>query len=265
MHLDKDNITPTNWLTLAPLSNGVEEVTILYDLWDEDIVGGGVIPSLRGHDDHCDIVPGEGSLVWFERGSIKSFGSGKNIITNTGWSGHDGAGNEAVVHFNIKLEDTKRRPPYELKIIPAPFDKAPLFLLAAPSEFGVRLEWAGKFSDETGFEIERKTGGGKFEKIGTVRALERKYTDLNVSDGGVYTYRIRAYSVLNSSVFNDGTYSGIITIKNGGYSNEAMIKVSFIVRPRKPIFPEEQMPDPKVLPDPGIRPDEIPFEMWNNN
>lgn len=62
----------------------------------------------------------------------------------------------------------------------------------------VNLFWTDNCSWETGFKIERKTGDGDFEVVGTRTLSEGSgltvpYADETVSAGTTYTYRIRAY------------------------------------------------------------------------
>lgn len=69
----------------------------------------------------------------------------------------------------------------------------------------ITLFWHDNATNETGFEIERKTEGGTFAQIATVGSNTTTYTDSTVVSKTSYIYRVRA--------------SGSVT--DSGYSNEA--------------------------------------------
>jgi subtilisin family serine protease len=91
--------------------------------------------------------------------------------------------------------------------------------LAATSESGSRinLSWTDNSSNESRFEIERKTGpGGTYSRIANVAADETSYSDTGLSGKTTYYYRVRA---INSA-------------GNSGYSNEADA-ITFLAGPSK--------------------------------
>ena len=69
----------------------------------------------------------------------------------------------------------------------------------------INLSWSDNSSNETGFRIERKTTNTAFAEIATTAANTQSYSDVSVSTGATYTYRVRAYNAT----------------ANSGYSNEA--------------------------------------------
>src|SRR5215813_10170295 len=78
----------------------------------------------------------------------------------------------------------------------------------------LHLSWIDASNDESGFEIERKTGKeGIFGQIATQGANLTLYTDDNLAPGTVYCYRVRAFNGFGKS----------------GYSNEACATTSTIV------------------------------------
>ncbi len=85
--------------------------------------------------------------------------------------------------------------------------QAPSGLDAAPkSGSRINLSWTDNSSNESRFEIERKTGpGGAYSRIANVAADETSYSDTGLSEKTTYYYRVHA---LNSA-------------GNSGYSNEA--------------------------------------------
>lgn len=70
-----------------------------------------------------------------------------------------------------------------------------------------QLAWTDNSGNETGFEIERKTLGGTFAKVGEVAGGVASYLDTSLTANTAYTFRVRAISVAG----------------NSGYSNEASV------------------------------------------
>src|SRR5262249_58283514 len=68
---------------------------------------------------------------------------------------------------------------------------------AAPTELAattssqtqVALTWKDNSDNETGFEVERKTGSGSYSKVGSVGAEVITYTDSGLTASTGYTYR----------------------------------------------------------------------------
>jgi len=102
---------------------------------------------------------------------------------------------------------------------------APTELAASKTTGGILLNWTDASGNETGFIIERKEDNGKFMAIDTVGANIVTYTDLNISIGAPYTYRVAAYLMSTLS----------------GYSNEAEFS---IITGTKPTFEKELIVSP---------------------
>ncbi len=70
----------------------------------------------------------------------------------------------------------------------------------------VHLTWSDNSSTETGFEIERKTGGiagpYSFTRIGTPSANTEAFTDTAVQPDSTYTYRVRAVNAAGASAYS---------------------------------------------------------------
>jgi hypothetical protein len=91
---------------------------------------------------------------------------------------------------------------------PGPGPTAPEGLTArAVSPTQVNLVWVDTSGDETGFEIQRRTGGGDWMRLAVVAAGVTRFGDLEVQPNTSYTYRVRA--------LGDGTASA--------WSNEASV------------------------------------------
>lgn len=56
----------------------------------------------------------------------------------------------------------------------------------------VDVTWVDESTNETGFEIQRKTGAGAFGALATVAADVETYEDETVEPATTYTYRVRA-------------------------------------------------------------------------
>lgn len=87
MHEDHDSIRPDNWLTLAPVDQWScpgGTLAVEYVLWDEDVLGGGALPSLRGQDDLCDIAKPLHAQTWVWSGAPGTFGGGGQESTTDG-------------------------------------------------------------------------------------------------------------------------------------------------------------------------------------
>jgi len=69
----------------------------------------------------------------------------------------------------------------------------------------VRLTWTDASDDETGFLIERSTGGGPFSTIQTTAADVTSYEDSGLLAGTTYSYRVRATNANGESVHSSET------------------------------------------------------------
>jgi hypothetical protein len=72
----------------------------------------------------------------------------------------------------------------------------------------IRLQWTDASSIEKGFRIERRrSAGGQWEEIGTVRRNKKRYRDTGLPAGTPYEYRVRAF---NRDGFS--TYSNVAQV-----------------------------------------------------
>ena len=74
------------------------------------------------------------------------------------------------------------------------------------AEYAIRvtLKWEDGSLNESGFEIERKTGfDGTYRQIAEVGPNVTTYSDSGLARGTVYYYRIRAYNSAGYSSFSD--------------------------------------------------------------
>ncbi|MFN2377872.1 MAG: fibronectin type III domain-containing protein [Candidatus Binatia bacterium] len=90
--------------------------------------------------------------------------------------------------------------------IPKPAEPtAPTDLSAmAVSPTAVTLEWVDGSTDETAFNIQRKTGlEGEFARIGTVDAEVNTFADFSALPSTTYFYRVRAVNEVGRSTFSN--------------------------------------------------------------
>lgn len=97
---------------------------------------------------------------------------------------------------------------------PIPIDPS-VFIPLAPENLAaesvtsekVKLTWEDKSVNETGFKLERATGGGSFSQVASLGEGIEKYTDESVQPGKTYSYRVRSYNA-----FGDSDYSNTLSV-----------------------------------------------------
>lgn len=83
---------------------------------------------------------------------------------------------------------------------------APSGLAALPASNFMSLAWNDNSSNETGFNVERKTGiSGGWSQIASVGQNIAAYRDYGVSAGVTYYYRVSAYNASGSSSYSNET------------------------------------------------------------
>ena len=87
--------------------------------------------------------------------------------------------------------------------------------LTIMSSSQVDLSWTDNVTNEQGFIIEKKIGGGAYVQIATVPANTTSYSDKTLTPGNTYSYRVCAYNSLN----------------NSGYTNEVSCKTTDLATP----------------------------------
>jgi fibronectin type 3 domain-containing protein len=97
---------------------------------------------------------------------------------------------------------------------PATIPLAPSNLaLTVQSATSIRLTWTDNSNNETGFRIERQTGGGSWALLTTTAAGAISYTDATLAESTQYSYRVSATdSAGTSSVSNVATATTPATI-----------------------------------------------------
>jgi hypothetical protein len=96
---------------------------------------------------------------------------------------------------------------------PGPGPVAPGGLAArALSPTQINLAWVDNSADETGFEIERRTGTGDWTRLAIVAANVTRFGDLEVTPGTTYTYRVRAVNDMGASAWSN---EAVVTTQAG--------------------------------------------------
>jgi len=93
----------------------------------------------------------------------------------------------------------------------------PVNLSAAASASGINLAWTDASADETGFQVERKTGaGGTYAQIGTAPADATAYNDTGLAEGTTYVYRVRAVNGAGNSAYSNEAAATTTSPRSGG-------------------------------------------------
>lgn len=79
----------------------------------------------------------------------------------------------------------------------------------------INLSWSDNSNNETGFTIQRASGGGSYSTIATVGANTTSYNNTGLSANTTYSYRVRAYSGSATSSFSN---TASATTSGGGSS-----------------------------------------------
>src|SRR5262249_23189741 len=99
------------------------------------------------------------------------------------------------------LGGTSNTQNFTVNLAPPP---APTNLTAtAVAASQINLAWSVNSVNETGFKIERKTGGGTYSQLALAAAQANKYVDTGLTAGTTYYYRVRATNGAGDSLFTN--------------------------------------------------------------
>lgn len=91
-----------------------------------------------------------------------------------------------------------------LAVTPPPVPAAPSNLAVTPrSQTELTLSWADNSANETGFQVERRSGASAFAPIATAPAGATQFVDSGLAPGTSYTYRVRAVNGGGSSDYSN--------------------------------------------------------------
>jgi hypothetical protein len=101
---------------------------------------------------------------------------------------------------------------------PAPTLIAPDNLTVTPaSSSQINLSWTDQSTNETGFQVERKTGaGGTYAQIATAAANTTTYSDNGLAEGTTYFYRVRAVNATDNSAYSNEASGATPSSGTGG-------------------------------------------------
>jgi beta-lactamase superfamily II metal-dependent hydrolase len=82
---------------------------------------------------------------------------------------------------------------------------------AAPSGLGaaaittsrIDLQWTDNSANESGFRVERRSGGGSFSQVASLAANVTSYQDTGLASATTYEYRVLAYNADGSSAYSN--------------------------------------------------------------
>jgi subtilisin family serine protease len=86
--------------------------------------------------------------------------------------------------------------------VPIPAPTAPDQVSAQFTEGSVQLSWRDRSANETGFQVQRRTGSGAWTALATLPAGSTAYTDSGVLPGESYGYHVRATGPDENSAFS---------------------------------------------------------------
>ncbi len=98
--------------------------------------------------------------------------------------------------------------PVTIQLLPMPEGppKAPSALSAvSSSSSSIYLSWRDNSTNETGFKIERSTGGGAWSVVSSTGPNARSLTNCGLSSSNTYAYRVYAYGAGGSSACSNAT------------------------------------------------------------
>ena len=95
---------------------------------------------------------------------------------------------------------------------------------AAKAYNRIDVSWS-KVSGATGYQIYRKTGSGQYQKAGTVSWDKTSFSDTTVEPGSTYTYKVRAYCMVNGTVKYSG-FTGEMAAKTTLATPTVSVKVT---------------------------------------
>ncbi|MGY8690996.1 MAG: fibronectin type III domain-containing protein, partial [Verrucomicrobiales bacterium] len=120
-----------------------------------------------------------------------SYQGGNIVLTNNRVFNISSAGSTMTFDFEVVGAAT---PP-----------NAPAALTAqAISYEQINLTWSDQSNDETGFKVERNTGGG-WAEIATAGSNATGYSDTGLTPSTAYNYRVRAFNLGGSSSYSNTT------------------------------------------------------------
>jgi fibronectin type 3 domain-containing protein len=130
---------------------------------------------------------------------IAAVGAGVTTFSNTG------LGVSTRYFYRVRAFNANGNSAYSGEASALTFMNGPANLAAtAVSSSQINLTWTEAVINETGFEVERKTSAaGTYAKITIMAKNATSYSDISLSAGTTYFYRVRAVSTTNVSDYTN--------------------------------------------------------------
>jgi titin len=130
---------------------------------------------------------------------------GENAVNHTDSTATGNANTTAYRYYVKACNSNGCSPATNYAVVPY---KPTTLTATVASTSRINLTWTDKSSNETGFEIERKSGDcsstSSWSKIKTVGQSITSYGNTGLSSGETYSYRIRAYKKSSSMPYAYG-------------------------------------------------------------
>jgi hypothetical protein len=139
-----------------------------------------------------------GTTDWSEIGT-----TGSNVSTFS----HSGLGAGTTHHYRVRAYNAYGNSGYSNSATATTFSPpvAPSALDAtASSSFQINLAWTDGSATEDGFRVERSPNGtSSWSEIGTTGRDVSSFSDVGLSAGTTYHYRVRAYNAYGTSAYSN--------------------------------------------------------------
>ncbi len=152
------------------------------------------------HNGNGDLVTTFYDFSWsYDRNANTSFIE-RNVNLNAG---------TYYIHLSDIYKTNTESHPYALRVKGKLLTTMYLTYAQKASATSARIDWSG-IRGVSGYEIFRKTSGGKYVKIGTVSGNSTACINYGLSRNRKYSYKVRAYVVVN----NVKIYSACSNVKS---------------------------------------------------
>jgi hypothetical protein len=145
--------------------------------------------------------------------------AGANIVT---YSDATLAAN-ATYTYRVRAYNSTGNSPYSNAAMAAPVTPpvAPTNLVAvAASAAQINLSWTESGTNQAGFRLERSTDGVTYTLRATPDDVDRSYTDVGLTPGTTYYYRVRAVNTAGASAYSNVASTTTLTAAAATYLSD---------------------------------------------
>ncbi|MFZ9660343.1 MAG: LamG-like jellyroll fold domain-containing protein [Chitinophagaceae bacterium] len=122
-----------------------------------------------------------------------------------------GCQKEPIVYDNLYVEINQASGGGSTSTLVAPSN----LLGSAQSVSAIKLTWKDNSKNETGFVIERKTQNSSYTQIASLAANTITYNDLSLTEGILYSYRVKAYKGTSLAYSNETFLTTLSDVTTG--------------------------------------------------